>query len=257
MARSRLLNSSFVTSTAKLPGAAAPPAMDGGKDGGKEGMYQARRKLPRVAMASMRSKAGKQHAHEHHSPELLKQAARKLMTLEGEGGGEGSGSGGPEDAPYLASIRSKGEHLCSGVLVHETIVLTTASCVAKGSEEAVVYVQGESDFMEHTIASVHVHPSAMFDKHNDIAVIELVEPCHAETVKLYDGGDLGISDCKRMMLKYSSWTQDVPQEAVGSPQGNGEPYQGDMKKRRLLEHSGNPTSPGAGFACQSDLVRLT
>lgn len=230
MTLDQLVTCLFDMLAAKLPGAAEAPAMDGGKDG----MYQRRRKLPRVAMASMRSKAGKQQAHEHHSPELLKQAARKLMTHSGEGEGEGSGSGGPEDAPYLASIQVKGEHMCSGVLVHETIVLTTASCMDKGMEEAVVYVQGEGDFMAHTIAAVHVHPSAMFDKHNDMAVVELVEPCHAETVKLYDGGDLGISDCKRMMLKYSSWNVETVESLTGA---------GDMGKRRLLTHSGSP-SPG-------------
>jgi hypothetical protein len=43
--------------------------------------------LPRVAMASMRSKAGKQGAHEQNSPDVLKAAARKLLDHSGDGSG--------------------------------------------------------------------------------------------------------------------------------------------------------------------------
>ena len=241
-------------SAAKLPGApSSSDSAEGKQEKGPEGMSY-RRKLPRVAMASMRSKAGKQHAHELDKSEMLKHAARKLMShSSGEGSGSGSGPG-PEGAPYLASIQSEGKHVCSGVLVHETVVLTTASCM-KDAPGAVVYVQGEGDFMPHTVASVHIHPSAMFDKHNDIAVLELIEPCKAETAKLYDGGDLGISDCKRMMLKYSSWSLEESDAAASGSPG---PMQGDVgaivppgdveaivpPRRRLLEHSGSPGSPG-------------
>lgn len=230
---------------AKLPGAdqhlhEATEKME--KGGGDEAMKY-RRKLPRVAMASMRSKAGKQAAHEHNSPTVLKAAARKLLQ---QGSGEGSGSGSEgESAPYLASIQYGGEHKCTGVLVHEYIVLTTASCMREAGEGALVYIQGEDTFMPHTVESAHVHPSAMFDIHNDVAVLKLVEPCSAETAKLYDGGDLGISDCKRMMLKYSSW--NLVDE--GSVSGNGSvPADLSKAKRRLLSDSGGgsagPVSPG-------------
>lgn len=200
-----------------------------------------RRRLPRVAMASMRSKAGKQHAHELDKSEMLKHAARKLMS-HSSGDGSGSGSGSGPEAPYLASIQYEGKHVCSGVLVHETVVLTTASCMKDAGPGAVVFVQGEGDFMAHEVASMHVHPSAMFDKHNDVAVLELKEPCAAQPAKLYDGGDLGISDCKRMMLTYSSWNlEESDAAASGSP---------GPVRRRLLDDSGSPgsgaTSPGDG-----------
>lgn len=224
---------------AKLPGApsSSTPA-EGKQETGPEGMSY-RRRLPRVAMASMRSKAGKQHAHELDKSEMLKHAARKLMS-HSSGDGSGSGSGSGPEAPYLASIQYEGKHVCSGVLVHETVVLTTASCMKDAGPGAVVFVQGEGDFMAHEVASMHVHPSAMFDKHNDVAVLELKEPCAAQPAKLYDGGDLGISDCKRMMLTYSSWNlEESDAAASGSP---------GPVRRRLLDHSGSPgsgaTSPG-------------
>ena len=49
--------------------------------------WDAGMQLPRVAMASMRSKAGKQGAHEQNSPDVLKAAARKLLDYSGDGSG--------------------------------------------------------------------------------------------------------------------------------------------------------------------------
>lgn len=59
----------------------------------------------------------------------------------------------------------------------------------------------------HDFVSTHewMHPSAHFDLKYDIGIIKLDRPSTATPGILYDGGDLGISDCKRMALTYLSW----------------------------------------------------
>ena len=61
--------------------------------------------------------------------------------------------------------------------------------------------------------------------------MELAGHSSATPVKLYDGGDLGISDCKRMKLSYLGWAESM---SSTSPDGTtvGDPTGGD--KRRLL-----------------------
>ena len=49
----------------------------------------------------------------------------------------------------------------------------------------------------------------------DMAIMELHGTSNAKPAQLYDGGDLGISDCKTMNLSYLSWSSSA---AGASPQ---------------------------------------
>ena len=46
----------------------------------------------------------------------------------------------------------------------------------------------------------------------DMAIVELHGSSTAKPAQLYDGGDLGISDCKKMTLSYLSWAVDMTAE---------------------------------------------
>ena len=46
----------------------------------------------------------------------------------------------------------------------------------------------------------------------DMAIVELHGSSTAKPAQLYDGGDLGISDCKKMTLSYLSWADDMTAE---------------------------------------------
>jgi len=209
---------------------------------------QKRTKLPRAALASMRSKAHRQSSHELSTKQAIMGAARKLLNLDpsqldggitspsgsvsGSGSGFGSGSNfDPEDAGFLAHVSVGGVKVCSGALIAPSIVLTTASCHFKvdamlsgsgsGSNSSSgdgvrITIAGEtagsgsgsasgSGVGGFAVVHTHVHPSALFDSEYDIAIVVLDGSSSATPVKLYDGGDLGISDCKRMKLSYLSW----------------------------------------------------
>ncbi|XP_078037070.1 trypsin-1-like [Augochlora pura] len=86
-----------------------------------------------------------------------------------------------EDYPYHVSIEKNGIHACSGALVHESWVITAASCVF-GAEPSTVFVRVRTGKLasggdEMEACSILVHQD--FDKYvllNDIALIKLKEP---------------------------------------------------------------------------------
>ncbi|XP_043520747.1 trypsin-4-like [Frieseomelitta varia] len=83
--------------------------------------------------------------------------------------------------PYHVSIEKYGVHVCSGALVHESWVITAASCVFR-SEPSTVTVRARTSTLsvggdELEVASIVVHED--FDKFillNDIALIKLKLP---------------------------------------------------------------------------------
>jgi len=209
------------------------------KDTSSYTVRSARTVLPRAATASLRSKAHRRNAHELNTKEVIKSAARKLLqsTDPPPTGSSGSldatgNSGSVDDASFLARISFMGEHMCSGALIGPNHVLTTASCVRKfenhenhtgfSYEGLTVSILGDADGSGSGSASgsgddfhihlIHVHPSAAFDMEFDMAIVELHGSSTAKPAQLYDGGDLGISDCKKMTLSYLSWAVDMTAE---------------------------------------------
>ncbi|XP_066498328.1 protein Z, vitamin K-dependent plasma glycoprotein a [Hoplias malabaricus] len=86
-----------------------------------------------------------------------------------------------EECPWQALLRSSGSNgFCSGVILKENLVLTTAQCTSKYSDFQVVvgkrlmsYVPEEQNVY---VQKVHVHPLYMEGKpDNDLAVLELKE----------------------------------------------------------------------------------
>ncbi|XP_018311381.1 uncharacterized protein [Mycetomoellerius zeteki] len=86
-----------------------------------------------------------------------------------------------EDYPYHVSIQIAGLHVCSGAFIHESWIMTAASCVfsAKSSTVSVrvrsSYTSTDGDVLE--IDNIVVHEN--FDKYvylNDIALMKLKSP---------------------------------------------------------------------------------
>ncbi|XP_076231302.1 trypsin-2-like [Calliopsis andreniformis] len=83
--------------------------------------------------------------------------------------------------PYHVSIEKQGNHVCSGALVHESWVITAASCVYR-ADPSTVYVRARASSLaaggdELEVCNVVVHED--FDKYvllNDIALIKLKIP---------------------------------------------------------------------------------
>lgn len=63
--------------------------------------------------------------------------------------------------------------------------------------------------------------------------MKLDAPSDAKPVVLYDGGDLGISDCKRMQLSYLSWTAEVDANSSDSDGDGGGSGDGGSSGMRL------------------------
>jgi len=173
------------------------------------------------------------------SKDDIKSAARRLMSTHPAGDGGGSGDSEDEAAKsFLVSITieetmagAPGQpgppvhtHMCSGALIGKTTVLTTAMCLKKVLDRQGEFSQDQND-MQRLLVHVYgedvsksglskefsvsgtpqMHPSALFDLQYDIGVVTLDRASNARPAHLYDGGDLGISDCKRMKLSYLSW----------------------------------------------------
>lgn len=85
------------------------------------------------------------------------------------------------DYPYHVAIEKQGRHVCSGALIHESWVITAASCVF-GADLSTVYVRARTTALadggdELEVCNVVVHED--FDKYvllNDIALIKLKNP---------------------------------------------------------------------------------
>jgi hypothetical protein len=238
-----------------------------------DGPNKLRRKLPRAAAASMRSKAHRLQRHEYTTKETIKATARKLLTTHGgAGSGAGSGSGSDEaEKEFLASFQDEnGTHICSGALIAPQTVITTASCVHKvqdvlGLLAPQVKIHGDvyngssaspsasmtpsaagsgsSDFEpspgNFKASNMRLHPSAFFDAHYDVALVQLDRPSNAKPAVLYDGGDLGITDCKRMKLSYINWGESwEPAAGSGSPSASApiNTSSADVTLVKLVDH---------------------
>jgi len=85
--------------------------------------------------------------------------------------------------------------MCSGALIGETAVLTTATClknihdhvlVSTVHSRVLVKVYGDSS-QEFELIDSYMHPSALFDLQYDIGVVTLDKPSNAHPALLYDG----------------------------------------------------------------------
>lgn len=184
--------------------------------------------LPHAATALLRR-------HEGLIKSKITQAARRLLDEGGDptpigsgtGGGSGGGGSGAYKHPFMVSAQVEGIHFCSGVLISPRHVLTTATCIglvavaektcrkdkAEESCEPALSLHGSDQNVE--VTGLHLYPSERvhaledddfsgFDGH-DIAILSLKnEVIDVQPVQLYDGRDLGISDCKKMSLGYAS-----------------------------------------------------
>ena len=158
----------------------------------------------------------------------------------GSGGGSGSvgGSSAATETPFLASVgtnctgmakdaaptRDQCEHMCSGALIAPLFAVTTASCVAKverkvatlpaDQQDVYIFIAGEPHRTGIWVRNAStaadypaIHPSyALENGHsNDIALVHLAEPSYAMPAKMYEGGDLGIKDCRVMTMSIGLW----------------------------------------------------
>ncbi|XP_011863832.1 PREDICTED: trypsin-1-like [Vollenhovia emeryi] len=86
-----------------------------------------------------------------------------------------------EDYPYHVSIQIAGRHVCSGAFIHESWIMTVASCVFS-AESSTVSVRVRSSYIAMDgdvlgVDNIVVHEN--FDKYvygNDIALIKLKSP---------------------------------------------------------------------------------
>jgi len=93
----------------------------------------------------------------------------------------------------------------------------------------------------HKVKDAIIHPSSYFDHEFDIAVLILEDESHAQPAILYEGGDLGITDCKRMQLSYLSWgTEWMPAEA-GSASASASGSFIPPRRRLLSQTSESPS----------------
>ncbi|XP_067293431.1 protein Z, vitamin K-dependent plasma glycoprotein a [Pseudorasbora parva] len=87
---------------------------------------------------------------------------------------------GPEECPWQALLRQGSSGFCSGVILKEKLILTTAQCVRKYSEFQVAVGKRLTSFEagEQTlnVKQVHIHPLYSEGRpENDLAVVELRE----------------------------------------------------------------------------------
>ncbi|XP_011059482.1 PREDICTED: trypsin-3-like [Acromyrmex echinatior] len=117
-----------------------------------------------------------------------------------------------EDYPYHVSIQIAGLHVCSGAFIHESWIMTAASCVFRVKSSIVSvrvrssYTCKDGDVLE--INKIEVHEN--FDKYeylNDIALMKLKSPAEfgekllpiglPENEKLQDGSHCVVTGWKR------------------------------------------------------------
>ncbi|XP_011694180.1 PREDICTED: trypsin-1-like [Wasmannia auropunctata] len=129
-----------------------------------------------------------------------------------------------EDYPYHVSIQIAGRHICSGAFIHESWIMTAASCVFRTKSSAVFvqvrssYLSMDGDVLE--IDNIVVHEN--FNKYvyfNDIALIKLKSPAEfgekllpiglpeKENEQLRDGTHCVVTGWKRTRGTSPSGTQ--------------------------------------------------
>jgi secreted trypsin-like serine protease len=149
----------------------------------------------------------------------------------GSGSIPGNSTDAAEDKGFLVSFMGSyqvKQHICSGALISPDTVLSTASCIKSLTKEwlkqaepdqgrPTIKIAGQSSNESFYMVDVLFHPSAFFEMAYDIALIKLDRPSNAKPVLLYDGGDLGVSDCKLMKLSYLSWPPVFNGSGLGLP----------------------------------------
>mmetsp|Transcript_11282 Transcript_11282/g.27379 ORF Transcript_11282/g.27379 Transcript_11282/m.27379 type:complete len:893 (+) Transcript_11282:103-2781(+) len=110
------------------------------------------------------------------------------------------------EVPYsVALLTGTDQHVCDGVLVNPKYVLTTASCamsnqMGKALIGGLTGMTGQSGVDEIMVAGVVSHPSYSIDHTNDVALVELQDMSSKTPISLYDGSDVGFTDCKMMSI---------------------------------------------------------
>mmetsp|Transcript_22045 Transcript_22045/g.44893 ORF Transcript_22045/g.44893 Transcript_22045/m.44893 type:complete len:679 (-) Transcript_22045:134-2170(-) len=127
----------------------------------------------------------------------------------------------------FASIELDGMPVCAGALVTPTVVLTSAGCahetLAMMQTDAVLSVRigssaspaapGDGEVV--SVQSVVAHPSFAVDGGFDVGAVMLAGSSAMTPAELYDGGDLGITDCTRMTMSYLGWAADGALKRAG------------------------------------------
>ena len=188
--------------------------------------------LPRVAAAQLRRHQDK----EDRKNGLIQKLRRNLLESHDSGSGDtaaaaaasGGGSTAATETPFLMSFgvnctgqaptKDQCQHVCSGALIAPDFGVTTASCVARldrmtatlelGYQSAVfTFIAGEPNRTGILTEVVAVHPSYVLENghSNDIALVRLAEAAKAMPAKMYEGGDLGIKDCRVMTMSIGLW----------------------------------------------------
>jgi hypothetical protein len=82
---------------------------------------------------------------------------------------------------------------CSGTLIHPRWVLTSASCASNAKHVKLAGSQGCPETIK--VARALVHPGHEFEGDYDVGLIELATPSSVTPVQMYEGGNLGYTDC--------------------------------------------------------------
>ena len=102
------------------------------------------------------------------------------------------GGGTPQD-PTPTLYDSDGGYTCSGTLIHPRWVMTSARCASAAKRVELAGSEGCPETIE--LARALLHPAYEYGGDYDVGLIELATPSSVTPVQMYEGGDLGYSDC--------------------------------------------------------------
>jgi len=110
------------------------------------------------------------------------------------------------EVPYSVALMTSSQvHVCDGVLVDPMYVLTTASC-AMSNTIGMAVIGGITGTTTETgvdaimVAKVMAHPAYSIDHTNDVALVQLSAASSMTPIALYDGSDVGFTDCRMMSI---------------------------------------------------------